>query len=437
MDSPVTASLFFKSALLPTGWAENVRLTSVRGVIATVEPNATANLGEETHSLALPGMPNLHSHCFQRAMAGLAEHRTNPTDSFWSWRSIMYHFAQRLAPDDIEIIATRAFVEMLETGFCSVAEFHYLHHAPDGQPYADIAEISSRIAAAATATGISLLLLPVFYAHSNFGGLPPGDAQKRFVNSLDAYEKLVTACRKLGPTGIAPHSLRAVTPDQLQTLVSLAEHAPIHIHIAEQMREVEDCLAWSGARPIEYLLATAPVAENWCLIHATHATASERIAVAQSRATIGLCPITEANLGDGIFDAKHFLAENGSYGIGTDSNVLISAAQELRQLEYSQRLAQQQRNVIASATELYQHAVTGGGAALGTMSGLQPGAPANIVSLATQSAADPALARHIFASRENRVDCVWVGGKKHVTGGHHALAASSNTRFEALLARLR
>ena len=429
-------SLFLTSALLPEGWAENVRLTCADGVITSIETGVSAKAGEETHHLALPGLPNLHSHAFQRAMAGLAEQRGASPESFWSWRRLMYRFAETLTPDDIEIIATQAFIEMLETGFCAVAEFHYLHHDPAGKPYANIAETASRLAAAAAATGVSLLLLPVFYAHANFGGVPPNPEQRSFVNGLDSFEKLFQACRKLGPTGIAPHSLRAVTPEQLRVLIALADDAPIHIHIAEQMQEVQDCLAFCNARPIAFLLAEAELGPNWCLVHATHGNAAELTGIAKTGATVGLCPITEANLGDGIFDARHYLAEGGAYGIGSDSNILISAAQELRQLEYSQRLQHQQRNVIASSTALYAQALAGGGAALGMATGLQIGAPANIVSLATPAKADAGLAQSIFASRENLVDCVWVAGKKRVAGGRHPLAEASRTRFAALLARL-
>jgi len=433
---PATGSLFFKSALLPSGWAEDVRLSYADGCITSVEAGAARAADAESHALGLPGMPNLHSHAFQRAMAGLAERRGSSEQNFWSWRGVMYRFAQALTPDDVEIIATQAFIEMLETGFCAVAEFHYLHHDEAGRPYADIGEMASRLAAAARMTGISLLLLPVFYAHANFGGIAPEPEQRRFINDLDTFERLVAACRKLGPTGVAPHSLRAVTPAELKVLVELADDAPVHIHIAEQMREVADCLAWSKARPLEFLLGEAELGPNWCLVHATHGNAAELAAVAKTGAVAGLCPITEANLGDGIFDAGHYLAAGGSYGIGSDSNVLISVAQELRLLEYSQRLRRQQRNVIAGSTELYQSAVAGGGAALGMATGLRSGAPANIVSLATTRAGDGGLAQSIFASRENLVDCVWVNGQKRLAGGRHPLAEASRQRFDALLRRL-
>ena len=355
-----------------------------------------------------------------------------------------------MTPDDVEAVATHAFIEMLETGFCSVAEFHYLHHDEAGKPYANIAEMAGCIASAAEATGISLLLLPVFYAHANFGGLPPTPAQNRFINNLDTYAKLFHACQQLtaklsnAKTGIAPHSLRAVTPVELQTLVELSGDSPFHIHIAEQTQEVEDCLKWSGARPIEWLLANAPVGAKWCLVHATHATLTERAGIAKSKATIGLCPITEANLGDGIFDAQNFLSQGGIYGIGSDSNVLISAAQELRQLEYSQRLLHQSRNVLATpihpatGTALYLQALQGGAAAMGTgIAGLQTGASADIVTLnSNPSNGDAAVNQAVFAARDNNVDTVWAAGRKCVTGGRHHLAESSKARFSAVVAKL-
>ncbi len=430
------SSIFFTSALLPDGWAENVRISHADGRITGVAAGAVPGPGEACHALGLPGMPNLHSHAFQRAMAGLAEQRGNDEANFWSWRGLMYRLAATLTPDDVEIIATQAFVEMLETGFCAVAEFHYLHHDPSGKPYADIAEMAARLAAAAQATGISLVLLPVFYAHANFGGGAPAPEQRRFVNSLDAFEKLYAACRNLTASGIAPHSLRAVTVEELRVLANLAGAAPIHIHIAEQMREVQDCLAFANARPIELLLREAELGSNWCLVHATHGNAQDLAGVAATGASIGLCPITEADLGDGIFDAGAYRAAGGKFGIGSDSNVLISASQELRQLEYSQRLLRQQRNLFDSSSALYAEAAAGGAAALGLQAGLRTGAPANIVSLKAHRHGEAGLAQSIFASRENLVDCVWVQGRKSVAGGRHPLAERSLARFNALLDRI-
>jgi formiminoglutamate deiminase len=433
----VGATLIFRHALLPTGWAQNVGITISGGLITAVTPGLPTIGGAEA-KIALPGMANVHSHTFQRAMAGLTEYQTqHSSDNFWTWRELMYRFGLRMDPDDVEAVATHAFIEMLQGGFCSVAEFHYLHHAPDGRPYADIAELSVRIAAAAQAAGISLLLLPVFYAHADFGGLPPSDGQRRFINGLDAYATLLARCQTLAPTGIAPHSLRAVTPDEL---TALAEMVPpgtrTHIHVSEQTAEVEACLAWSGARPVEFLLRHAPVGDNWCLIHATHANESERAAIAASGAAIGLCPLTEANLGDGIFPAS----EHGSaFGIGTDSNILIGVPEELRQLEYAQRLARRQRNVMAqgaaTATTLYARAQAGGAQALGQPAGLAPGAPAHIIAFPGDNP-DVALAQAVFASRTPVPLDVWSAGEQRITAGRHPLAERSKKRFEQVVKKL-
>jgi formimidoylglutamate deiminase len=428
--------MFFRHALLPGGWARDVGLSVKDGVISALETGA-APAGEE-HAIALPGMANLHSHSFQRAMAGLTESRGALGDSFWTWRDLMYRFALRMTPDDVEAVATQAFVEMLESGFCSVAEFHYLHHAPDGSPYDDIAEMAARIAAAAAAVGIELTLLPVFYAHAGFGAVPPAPSQRRFINNLASYLRLYERCQTISTTGVAPHSLRAVTPEELTALTELAGERPLHIHIAEQTAEVDACLAWSGMRPVEFLLTQVPVAKNWCLVHATHADAHERAGIHAAGAVIGLCPVTEANLGDGIFPSHDF---PGSWGIGSDSNVLIGVAEELRMLEYAQRLLLRQRNVMASATirdtatALYQSAVTGGAQALGTIGGLIPGAAANIVTLAGDNP-DLALARSVFAARVPQVRDVWVRGERRVTGGRHRLAEVSKKRFDAVVKNL-
>jgi len=422
--------LFFRHALLPTGWAARVRITVADGLIATVQAGVAPS-GEQ-HAIALPGMPNLHSHSFQRAIAGLTECRGSQGDSFWTWRDIMYRCGLALDPDDVEAIATQAFVEMLEGGFCSVGEFHYLHHAPNGERYTDIAELSVRIAAAAAAAGIDLTLLPVFYAHSGFGGAPPAPEQRRFINDLDGYAEIYQRCRTLSSAGVAPHSLRAVTQAELAALVEIAGAAPLHIHIAEQSAEVAACLAWSGLRPVQWLLQHADVANNWCLVHATQTDPSELAAIVARGAVVGLCPITEANLGDGIFPARDYA---GPFGIGSDSNVLISVAEELRMLEYSQRLRTRERNVMAgdatraTATAMYQNAVAGGAQALGTRGGISVGAPANIVALAGDDP-DLALTQWVFCARTSPIEDVWVRGRRRVTGGRHELAEWSGRRFE-------
>jgi formimidoylglutamate deiminase len=432
----VEKSLFFRHALLPLGWAENVMVHILAGHIVRIETAVEAN--GPAHGIALAGMANLHSHSFQRAMAGLTEIRGETQDSFWTWRELMYRFALRMTPDDVEAVAMQAFVEMLESGFTSVAEFHYLHHAADGREYDDISEMASRIAGAAAQVGIELTLLPVFYAHSGFGGLPPTQAQRRFITNLDRYARLYERCASLSAAGVAPHSLRAVTLEELSELTQLAGPRPVHIHIAEQTAEVDACLAYCGMRPIEYLLGHAEVDENWCLVHATHANAAELAGMAQARAVVGLCPITEANLGDGIFPANGY---SGAWGIGSDSNVLIGVAEELRMLEYSQRLAARQRNVMASkkhrstATSLYLSAESGGTQALGAMGGLAVGSPANIVVLDGDDP-DIALASWVFTKNMPGVRDVWIQGERRVADGRHPMATTVKQRFDVVLKRL-
>jgi len=436
-----------QSALLPGGWTNNVRLTLDQGVIASLETGVSHADGDETHAVIVPAMANLHSHAFQRAMAGLAEMRGPDADSFWSWRTVMYRFALQMNPDQVQAVAAQLYMEMLEAGFGRVGEFHYLHHDPEGRPYADIGEMALRIAAAAGETGIGLTLLPVFYAHSGFGGTAPIEGQRRFVNSLDQFSKIVETCRTAmralpgGVVGVAPHSLRAVTPEELAAMTAIADGGPIHIHVSEQTREVDDCIAWSGARPVEWLLEHAGLDETWCLIHATHMTEDETRRMAQSGAVAGLCPITEANLGDGTFPATTFLEAGGQFGIGSDSNVLIGIGDELRQLEYSQRLYHRARNVIAPANGstgrmLFDGAAKGGARALGAQSGLAEAMPADLVSLDLSRAPyltqDQILDGWIFAA-SIRPDCVWSGGRKQVSGGRHIARDAIEARFLSVM----
>jgi formimidoylglutamate deiminase len=301
--------LFFEEALLPQGWARGVRILVDDGFIVTVEPDSRPGADDERHRIGLPGLPNLHSHAFQRGMAGFAEIRGPASDSFWTWRDLMYRFVARMSPQDIEAIAAQAYIEMLEAGFTRVGEFHYVHHDISGVPYANPAELAERIAAAAQTSGIGLTLLPVFYAHAGFGGRSPDAGQQRFVNDPDRFARLMESSRRaVAPlegavVGVAPHSLRAVTPQELAAVLPLAKDGPIHIHIAEQTKEVDDCIAWSGQRPLQWLLDHAPVDRRWCLVHATHMTDDETQRMAATGAVAGLCPITEANLGDGTFNA--------------------------------------------------------------------------------------------------------------------------------------
>ncbi|SEH13289.1 formimidoylglutamate deiminase [Sphingopyxis sp. YR583] len=444
-------ALWFERAWIDGGWAKDVRISVADGRIASIEAGVAA-ADDERHRVALPGLCNVHSHGFQRGMAGLSERRSRPDDNFWSWREIMYRFLDRLTPEDVAAITAQAYAEMLETGFTRVGEFHYLHHDPAGAAYADPAEMAGAIVRASDETGIGLTLLPVFYAHGNFDAAPPSPGQRRFLNDVDGFAALLDASRvKLAGDaniGIAPHSLRAVTPDELAALLELLPTGPVHIHAAEQVKEVADCVAWSGARPVEWLLDNAGVDERWCLIHSTHLDANEVGRLAASGAVAGLCPITEGNLGDGIFPAVDYLAAGGRLGVGTDSNILVDAAQELRALEYSQRLAQRARALLASeaapfvGANLFARAVQGGAQALGVAAGLAVGHAADIVSLDLDHPAfagtddETLLDRWIFAARAGAIDSVWRAGIKRVEKGRHVEADAIGAAYRTCVARL-
>jgi formimidoylglutamate deiminase len=416
--------LLAEAALLGDRVRDDVLIEiAASGVIASVVPDA-AEPAERVPGLVVPGMPNLHSHAFQRAMAGLAE-RGGAGDDFWRWRDVMYRFLAVLTPEDVEAIAAQLYVEALLHGYTSVAEFHYLHNAADGSRYVDPAELSHRIRAAARSAGIGLTLLPVLYCRSQFGGAPPTEAQRRFVLPPDAYAGLCVELARNGPVGIAPHSLRAVTPAELDVAVAVASDldAPIHVHVAEQQKEVADCLAWSGARPVAWLLDHAPVGERWCLVHATHMDADERRRLAASGAVAGLCQTTEANLGDGIFPLRRYLADGGRFGIGSDSNVGTSPIEELRWLDYVRRLETRSRNV---SDGLFQRALAGGAQALGRCTGaIAPGRRADLVVLDTEHPAlvgrtgEQLLDAWLFCGNSTPVRDVMVDGAWVVRDGHH------------------
>jgi formiminoglutamate deiminase len=338
----------------------------------------------------------------------------------------MYRFVERLSPDDLEAIAAFAYMEMLEAGFTSVAEFHYLHHQPDGRPYDNPAEMSERIVAAADTTGIGLTLLPVLYRQAGFGGQPPSEAHRRFVCDRDAYARLMETRVPGGAIGIAPHSLRAVTLDDLKWASEAWRGKPAHIHVSEQTREVEDCLAAHDRRPVDLLMDTVEIDERWCLVHATHADANELARMAKARPVVGLCPITEANLGDGLFDVPAFLAEDGRFGVGSDSNVRISAADELRTLEYGQRLAHRQRNVLGEAARstgrrLLELSLLGGRQAVGQPVGLlAPGHRADLVVIDGQGFQGDAVVDHwLFAADNGAIKSVYCSGVPVVQNGRH------------------
>jgi formimidoylglutamate deiminase len=454
--------LHARQALLPGGWAADVRLCwDAAGQLLSVQPGSPPpEAGHPCHRVdgpLLPGLTNLHSHAFQRSFAGLTERRgPDPHDSFWSWRTRMYDFAAHLGPQEVEAIATALYVELLENGWSSVCEFHYLHHDRDGHPYADDAALSRALMRAAARAGIRLTLLPVLYQTSGFGGQAPLPPQRRFLRSTESMLRLLET---LAPEraacgvrlGVAPHSLRAVPPDSLRALLAgldtLDPTALVHLHIAEQTAEVEACLAWCGQRPLDWLLDHAPVDARWCLVHATHLTPAEITRAAATGAVAGLCPSTEANLGDGLFDLPAWQSAGGAWGLGTDSHVGVNAAEELMLLEYGQRLQRRQRNVAATpdqpdtATAMLLQAVQGGARAAGRcppgqIAGLVVGAPADWVvldphhpALADLAPADQ-LAAHVFAShRTSALSAVWIGGRPCVQDGRHPLHDAATADF--------
>lgn len=430
--------IFAERALLPDGWAEQVRITVAYGHITKVAKAAAPQPGDARVSALLPALSNLHSHAFQRAMAGMTEHRIAGRDSFWTWRDLMYRFLDRLTPEQMEAIAALVFMEMQEAGYAAVGEFHYVHHQPGGGAYADIAELSNRIFAAAHLTGIGLTHLPVLYTHGGAGEQPLAAGQLRFGNTVDRFAALLEATRASARTlpadtrvGIAPHSLRATNPEGLARALPLAAGNPIHIHVAEQPKEVADITAWLGARPVEWLLGNTPIGADWCAIHATHMTPQETAALAKSGAVAGLCPITEANLGDGPFNGPDWLAAGGAFGIGSDSNVRISLTEELRTLEYSQRLRDIARNIMVAKEGsvgqcLYVGAALGGAQALGRKSGqIAVGNLADLTAIDLSHptlcalAPDQVLDGLAFAAPDAVVTDLWSAGRHQVKEGRH------------------
>ncbi|MDD7911552.1 formimidoylglutamate deiminase [Pseudovibrio exalbescens] len=443
--------LHAKQALTPNGWEADVSVEILDGRIGAVTAN-TAPTGKKV-DLLLPAPTNLHSHAFQRAMSGLTETRgPDPRDTFWTWRHLMYRFLEQLSSEDVETIASMVFMEMLEAGYAAVAEFHYLHHGVGGQTYDDPAEMAGRIVSAAKRAGIGLTLLPVLYTHGGCDRRELQGGQLRFGNSLEAFVKLHDASAShlnTGPVdfvlGVAPHSLRAVAPEALRQALRLGD-GPIHMHVAEQLAEVDEVKAHLGARPVEWLLENHDLNENWCLIHCTQITENETTALAKSRAIAGLCPITEANLGDGIFNGTDFLAAGGRFGVGSDSNVHIALFEELCTLDYTQRLRDRSRAATAepgrsAGRVLFEGAAKGGAVAAGRTSGrIASGAWADLVALDTANEwlynrrGDTALDSLIFGGRGR--DCirdVWSAGRHVVVEGRHHKRDIIVKRFRAVM----
>ncbi|MDG1438798.1 MAG: formimidoylglutamate deiminase [Emcibacteraceae bacterium] len=441
--------IIFENAYLASGWSKNVLIElDDKGKITAITPKYKGD-GQSVSGYALPGINNIHSHAFQRAMAGLAEYSTSATDSFWTWRDIMYKFAEKISADDLKAIAAQLYLEMLKAGYVSVSEFHYLHNAPDGAM-----DMSRAIMAAANDAGLGLCHLPVLYMASGFGGKPLNDKQKQFGHSTDEYLKLLETLKPKNENqhlGICFHSLRAVPEDALkEVLKNNPTNGPIHIHIAEQMAEVNDSIAFSGKRPVEWLYDQADVDDRWCLIHATHLTDDEVSMMAKSGAIAGICPTTEANLGDGLFPLKSYLDQGGKIAIGSDSHISVSVTEELRLLEYGQRLASLGRNVAVSETQkhtgtnLYQLSLQGGAQASKFNNGaIEVGKRADIVVLDDKSPLlmgspkNSIIDRYIFNGNQNMVKDVFVMGKHVIQDYHHTKEQEILNDFKKTVERLK
>ena len=449
---------YFKQALTDQGWQENVSVAiSGTGQFEKLTRDDNPNNYPVISQPVVPGVPNLQSHSFQYAMAGLSEVRRNPIDSFWSRREMMYYFAHNVSPEDLQAITAKLYIELLKGGYTEIVEFHYLHNDMDGACYAHLEELSVAILSAAAQTDLSLTHLPVFYEHANFGGVAPQDAQRRFVNSRDKYALLIERLKgQMGGhnLGIAPHSLRAVTEEEINWLLELRDDilpgCPVHIHVAEQTKEVDDSIAHSRKRSVVALMDQAPVDKAWCLIHSTHLDDSEVATIADSGATVGLCPLTESNLGNGIFRAVDFLAANGHFGIGSDSNICAQALQELRTLEYSQRLRHRQRNVLCSeqipnvGSYLWQKAAHGDARASGRAIGrIAEGCRADFVELGHDAygimaavSAEAVLDFHMFSDQQADIAGVYVAGRQIINEGQHPQQAEIDASYVSAMQRL-
>ncbi|PXX34973.1 formimidoylglutamate deiminase [Undibacterium pigrum] len=450
------SSLFAHHALLPQGWTSNVRLHwNESGDLSLVEQDAALQAHENQAQFVLPGMTNLHSHAFQRAMAGMTEMAGEGKDSFWTWRDLMYRYALHIKPEQIQAIAAQLYAECLRHGYTAVCEFHYLHRDQDGSFYARPAEMAERVIAAAEQTGMGISMLPVLYSYADFGEQALRHDQRRFSTNVAEIMQLIEALEGRRnaqvEVGVAPHSLRAASISQIRELVeTLPAARPIHIHIAEQQKEVDACIAYSGKRPVELLLDSGLVNERWCLVHATHLSKAEVQGMAASGAVAGICTTTEGNLGDGFFDLPDYIAASGRFGIGSDSHVSQSPVEELRWLEYGQRLRLQGRNIASIAGQrkvgdfLYQQALQGGAQASGRKLGqLSAGYRADIVvlddehpNLAGIASAD-VLNTWIFAGNDNLVRDVYVGGQQVVENGKHRQQPETQAAYALCMRALR
>ena len=449
--------LFFPNIFSGSDWLNDVLMDiDKNGIIKSLISEAKSSDADEIFSgTCLPGMPNLHSHAFQRAMAGLSEIAGSGETNFWTWQKVMYEFLSKLSPENIEAIASQLYVEMLKGGFTSVAEFHYLHNDKNGDQFENPSEMSDRIFAAANETGIGLTHLPVLYAHGGFGALEPQEGQKRFLQTVSQFQLLLeTLNNRYGNDhqrriGMALHSLRAVSPEMIKDAIALMPEGPIHMHIAEQTKEVDQCIDWSGQRPIEWLLENTNVDKRWCLIHATHMTGAEINALADTRAVVGLCPTTEANLGDGLFPLEKFMRQKGEIGIGSDSNTSVDIAEELRLLEYGQRLSQQRRNIGASGEgastgeTLFKASLAGGSQALDQPIGiLNPGYRADLIVLNNQHpvlfgrTGSAIIDSWIFTGGRELISDVFVAGQHLVKRHRHINQENIENRYRETIKSL-
>ncbi|WP_068544481.1 formimidoylglutamate deiminase [Thalassotalea crassostreae] len=447
--------LFAENILLSDGWHQNQTLTIDNGIITDIhsgkDDDATVLSGP-----VIPGMINCHSHAFQRGFAGFSEQGSETNDSFWTWRKIMYQFVDNISVEQAQVIASQLYIEMLKAGYTRVAEFHYLHHDKDGSNHPELSAMAKAIFAASKSTGIGLTMLPVMYRFSGFGPLPAVAGQKRFINSIEQFNQLVSDCFEITQhqencnVGIAPHSLRAVDKESLVAAVNhvrgLDDKAPIHIHIAEQQKEVNDCIAHYNKRPVQWLLDNMPLDQHWCLIHATHIDEQEVDGIIASSAIAGICPTTEANLGDGIFPTTEFMAKGGQVAIGSDSHISVSAIEEIRLLEYAQRLIKQQRAILANnktrsvGQNLWQHAAKAGALSTSCNSGeLAIGKQADLLVLNSEQTRLFAnqnknlLDSFIFASQQNPINDVMVNGQWQIQNGEHKLQQLSADAFAKAL----